>query len=80
MCRDILNTCVRNTEEAEKSNLATTTSSGRGFGKGVWGMIEDSKLAKHLKTEDEEAEKVCHRGNRLRDCSRFRFYPGVTLE
>ncbi|KAH8109464.1 hypothetical protein DFH11DRAFT_1812456 [Phellopilus nigrolimitatus] len=47
MCRDILNTCVRNTEEAERSSQAV--SSGRGMGKGVWNMIEESELAKTFK-------------------------------
>jgi protein phosphatase 1 regulatory subunit 37 len=54
MCRDILNTCVRNTEEAERStqsakNGVPDTASGRGLGKGVWGMIEESELAKTMK-------------------------------
>lgn len=52
MCRDILNTCVRNTEEAEKT--AQTASSGRGSGKGVWGMIEESELAKRFKKVDQK--------------------------
>lgn len=52
MCRDILNTCVRNTEEAERSSQAV--SSGRGLGKGVWGMIEESELAKTFKKDDEK--------------------------
>lgn len=47
MCREILNTCVRNTEEAERNSLAPT--SGRGHAKGVWGMIEESELAKTFK-------------------------------
>ena len=52
MCRDILNTCVRNTEEAEKASQAAI--SGRGMGKGVWGMIEESELAKTFKKGDEK--------------------------
>lgn len=55
MCRDILNTCVRNTEEAEKATQAKSdASSGRGQGKGLWGMIEDSELAKTLRTDDKK--------------------------
>ncbi|KAH7890634.1 hypothetical protein F5I97DRAFT_1799297 [Phlebopus sp. FC_14] len=52
MCRDILNTCVRNTEEAERAASAVAqpggirgTQSGKGLAKGVWGMIEESSLA-----------------------------------
>lgn len=59
MCRDILNSCVRNTEEAEKNsrNLDSANGgSGRGLGKGVWGMIEESELAKRIR---EGEEKVC---------------------
>ncbi|THH29900.1 hypothetical protein EUX98_g4280 [Antrodiella citrinella] len=52
MCRDILNTCVRNTEEAEKSSQELT--SGRGQGKGVWGMIEESELAKTFREDDKK--------------------------
>ena len=52
MCRDILNTCVRNTEEAEKASQAAI--SGRGMGKGVWGMIEESELEKTLKKGEEK--------------------------
>lgn len=52
MCRDILNTCIRNTEEAEKVSQAS--SSGRGLGRGVWGMIEESELAKTFKKDDEK--------------------------
>ncbi|TFY60339.1 hypothetical protein EVG20_g7457 [Dentipellis fragilis] len=46
MCRDILNTCSRNTEEAE-------AASGRA-GKGVWGMLDDSELARTIRKEDEK--------------------------
>ncbi|EJD08451.1 uncharacterized protein FOMMEDRAFT_101852 [Fomitiporia mediterranea MF3/22] len=52
MCRDILNTCIRNTEEAERTSQ--TAGSGRGMGKGVWGMIEESELAKTFKKGDEK--------------------------
>ena len=47
MGRSILNTCIRNTEEAEK---AVQT---RGGAKGVWGMIEDSELAKTFRAGDD---------------------------
>ena len=53
MCRDILNTCIRNTEEAEwNAQLSSANGvSGRGQGKGVWGMIEESRLAKTLRKD-----------------------------
>lgn len=74
MCREILNTCVRNTEEAERSAqgqqssttppsttasgaatpTSATTPSGRGHGKGVWNMIEESELAKSIKKDDQK--------------------------
>ena len=64
MCRDILNTCIRNTEEAEKnakaaasgeSGTATsaTGSSGKGSAKGLWNMIEESELAKSIRLDEE---------------------------
>ncbi|KAH0828810.1 hypothetical protein J3R83DRAFT_3258 [Lanmaoa asiatica] len=63
ICRDILNTCVRNTEEAERvtrggaghgsghveDGQQGTPSSGKGSGKGVWGLIEESELAKSIR-------------------------------
>ncbi|THH03300.1 hypothetical protein EW145_g6365 [Phellinidium pouzarii] len=52
MCRDILGTCVRNTEEAERNSHVA--ESGRGLGKGVWGMIEESELAKTFKKDGEK--------------------------
>ncbi|KAJ7054276.1 hypothetical protein C8F01DRAFT_1031529 [Mycena amicta] len=74
MCRDILNACVRNTEEAERragggSGPQTPVdagagvnghangingSSGRGLGKGVWGLIEESELAKSIRLDEEK--------------------------
>jgi len=53
-----LNTCIRNTEEAEwNAQLSSTNgASGRGQGKGVWGMIEDSRLAKTLRKDGVKAE------------------------
>ena len=55
MCREILNTCVRNTEEADRT--AKGGESGRKSGKGVWGMIEDSKLAKTIRQDEEKKVK-----------------------
>lgn len=52
MCRDILESCVRNTEEADKA--AHGGSSGRGEAKGVWGMIEQSELAKSIREDDKK--------------------------
>ncbi|KAF8509532.1 hypothetical protein BU17DRAFT_56039 [Hysterangium stoloniferum] len=55
LCREILNCCVRNTEEAEKSALAAGSeeTSGRGAGKGVWSMIEESELAKSVSSKED---------------------------
>jgi hypothetical protein len=60
MCRDILNSCVRNTEEAEKNFhvVGLNGESGRGLGKGVWGMIEESKLAKTIRKGEEKMVKL----------------------
>ncbi|EJF63717.1 RNI-like protein [Dichomitus squalens LYAD-421 SS1] len=52
MCRDILESCVRNTEEAEKASQAGT--GGRGEAKGVWGMLEQSELAKSIREDDKK--------------------------
>ncbi|KAI1798170.1 RNI-like protein [Ganoderma leucocontextum] len=52
MCRDILESCVRNTEEADKASQGGT--SGRGEAKGVWGMIEQSELAKSIRDDDKK--------------------------
>lgn len=51
MCRDILNSCIRNTEEAEKSTQSglTNGSLGKSTGKGVWSMIEESELARSIR-------------------------------
>src|SRR5258708_15286289 len=65
MCRDILNTCIRNTEEAERNAQlsAANGASGRGQGRGVWGMIEESRLAKTLyKDEVKKVESRSPRG------------------
>ncbi len=52
MCRDILESCVRNTEEADRASQGGT--SGRGEAKGVWGMIEQSELAKSIREDDKK--------------------------
>ncbi|KAH7099969.1 RNI-like protein [Auriculariales sp. MPI-PUGE-AT-0066] len=52
LCRDILSICVRNTEKAEEGSRAVgagAPTSGRGLGKGVWGMIEESQLARSIR-------------------------------
>ncbi|KAJ3516030.1 hypothetical protein NMY22_g14302 [Coprinellus aureogranulatus] len=60
MCRDILNSCIRNTEEAERNAKAASQDqgqgggSGRGLGKGVWNMIEESELAKSIRLDEEK--------------------------
>jgi len=54
MCREILNTCIRNTEEAENAQNDSSggNSRGSGIGKGVWGMIEESSLARTIRLND----------------------------
>ncbi|KAF9261653.1 RNI-like protein [Marasmius fiardii PR-910] len=51
LCREILNTCIRNTEEAEKASqreqLADQT--GGRTKAALWGMIEESELAKTVR-------------------------------
>ena len=65
ICRDILNTCVRNTEEAERAARQAedgqqgTPTSGKGVGKGVWGLIEESELARSIRMGDGLHVKVC---------------------
>jgi len=56
MCRDILNSCIRNTEEAEKATQAVRSDvgSGRGQAKGLWLMIEESELAKTFREDDKK--------------------------
>lgn len=56
MCRDILNTCIRNTEEAERAANPSSPdgASGRGQGKGVWNMIEESELARTFRQDDQK--------------------------
>ncbi|KAI6100340.1 hypothetical protein F5141DRAFT_1141856 [Pisolithus sp. B1] len=53
MCREILNTCIRNTEAASKASKATATqTNGKDAGKGVWGLIEESELARSIRRDD----------------------------
>ncbi|KAJ7193135.1 hypothetical protein GGX14DRAFT_593226 [Mycena pura] len=76
LCRDILNACVRNTEEADAqraggSGILTPVEPGpgvndrtdgrlppsvsrRGNGRGVWGLIEESELAKSIRLDEEK--------------------------
>ncbi|EKM53275.1 uncharacterized protein PHACADRAFT_175669 [Phanerochaete carnosa HHB-10118-sp] len=63
MCREILNTCVRNTEEADKashanSDAASTISTSKS--RALWIMIEESELAKTFRQD--EQKKVEARG------------------
>ena len=62
MCRDILNTCIRNTEEAERNSQPSSanSTSGRGQGKGVWGMIEESRLAKTFRNDEGKRVESCN--------------------
>ena len=61
MCREILNTCVRNTEEAENAQNDAPGGNGRGIGKGVWGMIEESELAKSIRKDEEKKVRIFDR-------------------
>jgi hypothetical protein len=57
MCREILSSCVRNTEEAErlsKASEGSSVQSGCGLRKGVWVMIEESELAKSIRKGGEK--------------------------
>src|SRR4051812_36177687 len=75
MCREILNSCVRNTEEAERQSKAPEgVVSGRGLGRGVWGMIEESELAKTIRQGEEK--KVSY----LFFFSFFKLYEPWTLQ
>lgn len=86
MCREILDTCVRNTEEAERNSKTLSvipvpssenssgdgrasassnvpavmavshTHVGGGKKRGVWGLIEESELAKSI--QKDEVKKV----------------------
>jgi hypothetical protein len=64
MCQDILNTCVRNTEDAEKTSTSGgSTDATPGRKASVWGMIEDSELAKTIRGG---FDKVLCRGSMTR--------------
>ena len=57
MCREILNTCVRNTEEADKasqasSDAASVTSTSKS--RALWVMIEESELAKTFRQDEQK--------------------------
>ncbi|KAL0959057.1 hypothetical protein HGRIS_014357 [Hohenbuehelia grisea] len=71
MCRDILDYCVRNTEEAERNANAkdvaqqvvgdgaangSPSTLSKASRKGVWGLIEDSELARSIRQGDAKAE------------------------
>jgi protein phosphatase 1 regulatory subunit 37 len=62
-CREIFNTCVRNTEEADKASkdaaaaIEGETEEEREKG-AVWGMIDKSQLAKAIRLDD--AKKVSY--------------------
>ena len=63
ICREILNTCVRNTEEAGRATKGGAeeqggAASGKGLGKGVWGLIEESELARSIRMGDGLPVKV----------------------
>jgi protein phosphatase 1 regulatory subunit 37 len=61
MCRDILNTCIRNTEEAERNSQPPSANGtgSRGQGKGIWGMIEESRLAKTFRKDGHKKVESC---------------------
>lgn len=73
MCRDILESCVRNTEEAEKASHAG--SGGRGEAKGVWGMLEQSELAKSIREDDKKKvdEQIDNPSSPAQDPTDFHF-------
>ncbi|KAF8637057.1 hypothetical protein AX16_010912 [Volvariella volvacea WC 439] len=48
MCRDILSSCVRNTERAQKV-FENSNFHPRPLGKGIWAMIEESELARSIR-------------------------------
>ncbi|KAF5354240.1 hypothetical protein D9756_006991 [Leucocoprinus leucothites] len=106
MCREILNTCVRNTEEAERSsktsapssttsenppsvNINTPTSEDaptittaaqimRGKKRGVWGLIEDSALARSIRKDEEkkmESDVLARARNAISQLSQFLSQP-----
>ncbi|KAJ7834248.1 hypothetical protein B0H14DRAFT_3087627 [Mycena olivaceomarginata] len=56
MSREILSACVRNTEEAERraGGGGGGESGAQTPGKGVWGMIEESELARSVRLDEEK--------------------------
>ncbi|KAG7094999.1 hypothetical protein E1B28_005793 [Marasmius oreades] len=60
LCREILNTCIRNTEEAEKASQQEqmTDRSGGKTKAALWGMIEESELAKTVRLAGDEVGMV----------------------
>ncbi|GJE92479.1 RNI-like protein [Phanerochaete sordida] len=57
MCREILNTCVRNTEEADKASQAnsdTASMLSTGKSRALWLMIEESELAKTFRQDEQK--------------------------
>ncbi|KAK0493573.1 hypothetical protein EDD18DRAFT_1256899 [Armillaria luteobubalina] len=58
-CREILGWCVRNTEEAEAKRGEAdqengSAEGGSGRNKGLWGLIEDSELARGIREGEEK--------------------------
>lgn len=52
-CRGILGSCVRNTEEAQRQAEETDgVDSKDAAGKKVWGILDDSELAKRIRMEE----------------------------
>ncbi|KAL0071126.1 hypothetical protein AAF712_001684 [Marasmius tenuissimus] len=60
LCREILNTCIRNTEEAERASQQEQALHQNG-GKSkaaLWGMIEESELAKSVRMAGDEVGMI----------------------
>ncbi|ESK86946.1 leucine-rich repeat-containing protein 68-like [Moniliophthora roreri MCA 2997] len=57
LCREILNTCIRNTEEAEKIAQQEQAQGSRSKA-ALWGMIEESELAKSVRFTGDEAGMI----------------------
>ena len=57
MCRDILNSCVRNAEKISAvGNIDGSTSSASSRRAAVWGMIDDSELAKTIRRDFDKVQ------------------------
>ena len=50
---EILTTCVRDMDEAENAHQRNG-GAGSGIGKGIWGMIGESSLARSMRLMDEK--------------------------